>query len=98
MLSSFGKPKAAATATMFYLAVVVVTVIVSMTTTSVTGSTIPVDFKYGECNSSYEICEYWFVIQEKLTMIYDGVLVYGHNGTLIKYDEFPDNYTTKVYN
>jgi len=58
--------------------------------------TIPTDFDYLECSPDRELCEYWLVVQEKLTMIHDGVLVYSHNGTLIKYDEFPNNYTTKV--
>ena len=77
----------------FVFTVVLMTVCV---VAAVTGSSIPDDFKYDECYPSNETCEYWLVIQEKLTMIYDGVLVYGHNGSLIKYDEFPNNVTTKV--
>ena len=60
------------------------------------GYTIPADFDYPECASNSALCEYWLVVQEKLTMIYDGVLVYSHNGTLIKYDEYPGNYSTNV--
>lgn len=61
-----------------------------------TCSRIPADFKYSECAQDEEVCEYWLTVQEKLTMVIDGVLVYSHNGTLFRYDESPDNYTTKV--
>ena len=63
---------------------------------AVNATSIPDDFKYNECHPDNATCEYWLVIQEKLTMIWDGVLVYSHNGTLYRYDEFPENATTKV--
>lgn len=51
---------------------------------------------YKECHPDKKICEYWLVVKEKLTMIYNKDLVYAADGKLYKYDEHPSNYTTEV--
>ena len=56
----------------------------------------PDGFNYQECPHTETRCEYWLVIQEKLTMIYDRNLVYAHKGKLYLYNEHFSNYTTEV--
>ncbi|XP_065673687.1 uncharacterized protein LOC105843944 isoform X3 [Hydra vulgaris] len=51
---------------------------------------------YKECLPVQEKCEYWLVIQEKLTMIFHKDLVYAENGKLYLYNESPSNFTTEV--
>ena len=43
--------------------------------------------EYKDCSPSKETCEYWFVVREKLTMIYKQDLVIPHDGKLFKYDD-----------
>ena len=56
----------------------------------------PDGYDYQECPPTETRCEYWLVIQEKLTMIYDRNLVYAHKGKLYLYNEHFSNYTTEV--
>lgn len=53
-------------------------------------------FTYKECSPSEERCEYWLVIEERLTMHWDKTRVYAKNGTLYRHDEGPDNHKTQV--
>ena len=43
------------------------------------------EFENSTCDLSFEVCEYWLAIEEKLTMIHEKDLVYGHKGHLYKY-------------
>ena len=52
--------------------------------------------KYTVCNPNLDICEYWLSIEERLTMIHDSDLVYGHKGRLYKYHENWSNATYTV--
>lgn len=56
----------------------------------------PDGLNYEECSPTKTTCEYWLVIQEKLTMIYEKNLVYAHKGKLYLYNEHHSNYTTRV--
>ena len=56
----------------------------------------PDGYEYTECTPTESTCEYWLVIQEKLTMIYLKNLVYAHKGKLYLYNEHHSNYTTNV--
>jgi len=56
----------------------------------------PDGYDYEECSSLESKCEYWLVIQEKLTMIYEKNLVYAHKGKLYLYNEHFSNYSTEV--
>lgn len=56
----------------------------------------PDGFNYEECPPSKTSCEYWLVIQEKLTMIFEKNLVYAHKGRLFLYNEHHTNFTTHV--
>ena len=51
---------------------------------------------YKDCLPTQEKCEYWLIIQEKLTMIFHKDLVYAEKGKLYLYNESPSNYTTEV--
>lgn len=53
-------------------------------------------FDYEECPPDQKKCEYWLVIQEKLTMISEKNLVYAHKGKLYLFDEHPSNYSVIV--
>ena len=48
------------------------------------------------CSPSEEICEYWFAVEEKLTMQWRGTRVKASNGILYPYFESDINITTKV--
>ena len=52
--------------------------------------------KYSVCNPNFEICEYWISIEERLTMVHDSDLVYGHKGLLYKYHDHWSNATSTV--
>lgn len=56
----------------------------------------PDGYSYRTCLPSETVCRYWLVIQEKLTMVFHGDLVYAEKGKLYKYDELPQNYTTEI--
>lgn len=51
---------------------------------------------YDECNPDKDKCEFWLVLQEKLTMIAEKNLVYAHNSKLYLFDEHHSNSTTYV--
>lgn len=70
--------------------------ILSLTTSASPPTRHPDGFKYTECDPSAESCEYWLVISEKLTMIFQRDLVYAHKGELFLYNEHPSNYSTEV--
>ena len=53
-------------------------------------------WRYKECLPTEERCEYWLVIQEKLTMVFHGDLMYAEGGKLYLYNEHPSNFTTEV--
>lgn len=53
-------------------------------------------FDYDECNPDAAKCEFWLVIQEKLTMIAEKNLVYAHKSKLYLYNEHHSNSTTYV--
>ena len=54
------------------------------------------DFKNTPCDPSLEVCEYWLAIEEKLTMIHNKDLVYGHKGHLYKYYDHWSNASSTV--
>lgn len=56
----------------------------------------PDGFEYKECLPTQSECEYWLMIQEKLTMIFHKDLVYADQGRLYLYNEHPSNYSTEV--
>ena len=58
----------------------------------------PDGFTYKTCLPSQTVCRYWLVIQEKLTMVFHGDLVYAEKGKLYLYNESPSNWTTEVRN
>ncbi len=54
------------------------------------------DKPYTICNPNKEVCEYWLVLEEKLTMVHESNLVYGHDGQLYRYNEHWTNATNTV--
>ena len=54
------------------------------------------DFKNSTCDPNSEVCEYWLTIEEKLTMIHNKDLVYGHKGQLYKYYDDWSNASSTV--
>ena len=54
------------------------------------------DSKNSTCDLSFEVCEYWLAIEEKLTMIYNKDLVYGNKGHLYKYYDHWSNASSTV--
>jgi len=56
----------------------------------------PDGFSYKECLPEQAVCEYWLIINEELTMIFHGDLVYADKGRLYLYNEHPSNFTTLV--
>jgi len=56
----------------------------------------PDGYNYEECTPDRKTCEYWLVVQEHLTMIYEKNLVYAHKGNLYLYNEHHSNFTTHV--
>ena len=63
-----------------------------------TSSTLrhPDGLTYKECVPTAKTCEFWLIIQEKLTMIFHKDLVYADKGKLYLYNEHPSNFTTQV--
>lgn len=51
---------------------------------------------YSICSPVFEFCEYWLVLEERLTMVHEADLVYGHQGYLYKYHEHWTNATSTV--
>lgn len=56
----------------------------------------PDGYEYEECPPENKKCEFWLVVQEHLTMIYEKNLVYAHKGNLYLYNEHHSNFTTHV--
>ena len=56
----------------------------------------PDGYEYEECPPEHKKCEFWLVVQEHLTMIYEKNLVYAHKGNLYLYNEHHSNFTTHV--
>ena len=56
----------------------------------------PDGWKYKECLPTEEVCEFWLLIHEQLTMIFHKDLVYAEGGRLYLYNEHPSNFTTEV--
>ena len=56
----------------------------------------PDGYDYEECAPEKKKCEFWLVVQEHLTMIYEKNLVYAHKGNLYLYNEHHSNFTTHV--
>ena len=55
---------------------------------------VPEKYKYEECATDKEICEYWLSVKANLTMMYGKSLVYAHKGKLYRCDDH--NATTVV--
>ena len=51
---------------------------------------------YTICNPNNDVCEYWLVLEEKLTMVHNSDLVYGHAGLLYKYNQHWSNASSTV--
>lgn len=51
---------------------------------------------YDECHPSKKTCEFWLVVEERLTMHWDNKRVYAKDSILYRHNEGPGNQDESV--